>query len=95
MLTTVIGVAAAALTTVSYIPQLVKCWRTGRADDLSLGMFSVLAGGIALWIVYGLLRQDAVIAIANSISLACLFGILSFKLRSIGRVMRKMKRAFG
>jgi hypothetical protein len=51
--TTVVGLLAAFCTTVSYIPQLKKCWDTGSADDLSLKMFSILAAGIALWIVYG------------------------------------------
>ncbi len=80
-LTTVIGLLAAFCTTVSYIPQLKKCWDTGSADDLSLKMFSILAAGIALWIVYGVLQNDMVIVLANSISLCFLMGILYFRLR--------------
>ena len=79
--TTVIGLLAAFCTTVSYIPQLKKCWDTGSAGDLSLKMFSILAAGIALWIVYGVMRSDMVIILANSVSLLLLFGILAFKLR--------------
>jgi uncharacterized protein with PQ loop repeat len=44
-------------------------------------MFLILATGIALWITYGSLLGDAVIIIANSVSLCLLSGILSFKLR--------------
>ena len=84
-LTTVIGLLAASCTTVSYIPQLKKCWDTGSADDLSLKMFSVLAVGIALWVVYGVLQGDMVIVLANSVSLLFLAGILYFKLRSNAR----------
>ena len=80
-LPTVIGLLAAFCTTVSYIPQLKKCWETGSADDLSLKMFSILAAGIALWIVYGIMQGDAVIVFANSISFLFLMGILYFKLR--------------
>ena len=80
-LTTVIGLFAAFCTTVSYIPQLKKCWDTGSADDLSLKMFSILAAGIALWIVYGVLQNDMVIVLANSVSLCFLMGILYFRLR--------------
>ena len=79
--TTVVGLAAAICTTVSYYPQLKKCWDTGSAGDLSLKMFSILAVGIALWVAYGVLKSDHVIILANSISLCFLGGILYFKLR--------------
>lgn len=79
--TTLIGLMAALCTTVSYIPQLKKCWETGSAGDLSLKMFSILAAGIALWVVYGVLQGDAVIILANSASLVLLAGILYFRLR--------------
>jgi MtN3 and saliva related transmembrane protein len=79
--TTIVGLAAAFCTTVSYYPQLKKCWDTGSAGDLSLKMFLTLAAGVALWAVYGFMRSDAVIIVANSISLALLMGILYFKLR--------------
>ena len=79
--TTIVGLAAAFCATVSYYPQLKKCWDTGSAGDLSLKMFLTLAAGVALWAVYGFMRSDAVIIIANSISLALLMGILYFKLR--------------
>ena len=80
-LTSAIGSVAAFCTTVSYFPQLKKCWQTGQAGDLSLKMFAILATGVALWAVYGMLKQDLVIVAANSISLVLLFGILYFKLR--------------
>jgi MtN3 and saliva related transmembrane protein len=79
--TTAVGVLAAICTTASYFPQLKKCWETKSAGDLSLIMFLILAGGIALWVVYGVLRSDPVIIIANAISLSCLCGILYFRLR--------------
>src|SRR5262245_34877872 len=80
-LTTIVGLRAACCTTVSYWPQLKKCWDTGSAGDLSLKMFSILALGISLWVVYGVLKKDYVIILANSISLCFLAGILFFKLR--------------
>ena len=78
--TTVIGFAAACGTTVSYIFQLKKCWQTRKVDDLSLPMFAILATGVALWIVYGVLQQDIVVIVANVVSLVFLLGILYFKL---------------
>jgi MtN3 and saliva related transmembrane protein len=78
---TSIGALAAFCTTVSYFPQLKKCWQTGQAGDLSLKMFLILSLGVALWAVYGVFKADWVIIAANSVSLALLMGILFFKLR--------------
>jgi len=80
-ITTATGLLAAICTTVSYYPQLKKCWETGQAGDLSLKMFATLATGVALWIVYGILKADMVIILANAASLMFLAGILYFKLR--------------
>jgi MtN3 and saliva related transmembrane protein len=79
--TTLVGLVAAFCTTVSYYPQLKKCWTTGSAGDLSLTMFLTLAAGIGLWVVYGFLKSDVVIVTANAVSFALLMGILYFKLR--------------
>jgi MtN3 and saliva related transmembrane protein len=82
---TAVGLFAAACTTLSYFPQLKKCWETGSAGDLSLKMFLILALGVATWIIYGCLQRDVVIIIANAISLCLLLGILYFKLRERGK----------
>ena len=79
--TTIIGLAAAFCTTVSYIPQLKKVWLTRQTEDISLKMFLILGMGIALWVIYGVMQGDAVIILANSVSLLLLSGILFFKLR--------------
>ena len=78
---TFIGGAAAFCTTVSYIPQLKKVWETGEAEDLSLKMLLLLGSGLALWIVYGVIRGDLVIIAANAVSLVLLSCITYFKLR--------------
>jgi MtN3 and saliva related transmembrane protein len=79
--TTLIGFFAAFCTSVSYFPQLKKCWETGKAGDLSFLMFGTLAVGVATWVLYGVLKRDIVIIVANAVSLCCLAGILWFKLR--------------
>ncbi|HEY2210826.1 MAG TPA: SemiSWEET transporter [Bradyrhizobium sp.] len=79
------GALAAFCTTVSYFPQLKKCWTTGSAGDLSLTTFAVLATGVALWVVYGLMRRDFVIITANAVSVCLLASIISFKIRETGR----------
>jgi MtN3 and saliva related transmembrane protein len=75
-----IGAVAACCTTASYIPQLKKIWATGEADDLSLKMLLLLAAGLVLWIIYGLIRTDLIIIAANAVSLMLLVCIIYLKL---------------
>jgi MtN3 and saliva related transmembrane protein len=82
-LSTAIGLIAAFCTTVSYIPQVVKCWKTRKAGDLSLKMLLTLATGLALWVAYGVINSDWVIVGANTVSLLLLGNVLLFKLREI------------
>jgi len=83
--TTIIGLLAAFCTTISYYPQLKKCWQTGSAGDLSLVMYLTLASGVALWVVYGFLKADIVIILANATSLALQLAILYFKVQEMRR----------
>jgi MtN3 and saliva related transmembrane protein len=80
-LETLVGAGAAFCTTVSYIPQLRKCWQTRETGDLSLKMLLLLAIGLGLWLLYGSMRADGVIITANAVSLALLGGIIFFKIR--------------
>ena len=79
--TTSLGLIAAMLTTCSFVPQLTKVWRTKSAEDLSYGMFGAFSAGIALWLIYGLLRDDVPVIIANGITLVLSVTILSLKMR--------------
>jgi MtN3 and saliva related transmembrane protein len=92
-LETLVGFVAAFCTTVSYIPQVKKCWQTGSTGDLSLKMLAILATGIALWVLYGVLKGDMVIIIANSISLLLLFNLLFFKVKENASASRQHKPA--
>ena len=83
--TTILGLAAATLTTCSFVPQLTKVWRTKSAEDLSYGMFSAFSLGISLWLLYGLLRRDVPVIAANGITLVLSVAILALKVRYDGR----------
>jgi MtN3 and saliva related transmembrane protein len=76
-----IGYLAAALTTCSFVPQAWLTFRTRDVSGISLGMYSVLVCGIALWLAYGLLLQAWPIVVANAITLALALAILAMKLR--------------
>ncbi|MEI9920640.1 MAG: SemiSWEET transporter [Bacteroidota bacterium] len=77
----VIGLAAGSLTTVAFLPQVIKTWKSGSAKDLSLGMFSFFCLGVLLWLVYGILTKDTPVIAANLATLILASTILFFKLR--------------
>jgi MtN3 and saliva related transmembrane protein len=75
------GLLAAALTSLSYIPQVKKALPRGSTDDLSMKMLCVLGAGLALWIVYGALKSDFVIIGANAIGFSLVATLIGFKIR--------------
>ena len=77
----IIGFVAAVLILFSQVPQIYKSYKTKSAGDLSLLMILLLISGVALWIVYGLLRPDIVIVVSNSITLLLLSTLLVIKLK--------------
>jgi MtN3 and saliva related transmembrane protein len=78
-----IGVCAAVLTSLSYVPQVRKAWPRGSTKDLSLHMLLVLTAGLLLWVGYGLLKTDWVIVAANSVGAALSASVLAFKIRDL------------
>jgi MtN3 and saliva related transmembrane protein len=79
----VLGFVAAALTSLSYVPQLQKALPKDSTSDLSLKMLVALFAGLALWIVYGLMVEDMVIVIANCVGGALVGVVLGCKVRDI------------
>lgn len=76
-----IGYLAASLTTVAFLPQVVRIWRTRSARDVSLPTFVLFTTGVALWLVYGLLLTAWPIIAANVVTLVLALLILALKLR--------------
>ena len=76
-----VGYLAAFLTTFSFVPQAWLTFRTRDVKGISLGMYSVFAAGVALWLLYGLLLGAWPIVVANAITLALACAILAMKLR--------------
>jgi MtN3 and saliva related transmembrane protein len=76
-----IGYGAAALTTIAFVPQVLRTWRLRSAHGISLGMYAVFTSGIVLWLIYGVLLGAWPIIIANAITLALAFSILVMAIR--------------
>jgi MtN3 and saliva related transmembrane protein len=80
-LLTLAGYCAAVLTTVSFVPQLIRVWRLRSARDISLTMFTVFSLGVFLWLVYGISLHSIPMILANGATLALSLTILILKLR--------------
>ena len=79
--TTLIGLAAGTCTTLAFLPQALKAWRTRSTRDISLSMFLVLVAGVGLWLAYGLILGDLPLVAANGVTLVLAGSILVLKLR--------------
>jgi Uncharacterized conserved protein len=78
---TLLGLAAGFLTTASFLPQVVKTWRTRSAQDLSYGMIVLFISGITLWLLYGIEIQSLPIIAANGMTILLLLVLLGMKIR--------------
>ncbi len=76
-----IGTAAAVCTTLAYLPQVIRAWRTHSTHDVSLKMYLLMVTGTALWLIYGVVLMDWPLIGANSVSLVLTGSILFLKLR--------------
>jgi len=72
---------AGLLTTVSFVPQVLKAWQSKRCHDLSWGMLITFSAGVVLWLAYGVLLWAAPIIVANAVTLALLITIGCLKVR--------------
>jgi MtN3 and saliva related transmembrane protein len=77
----VIGYVAATLTTISFLPQLIRVVKLRSARDISLGMFLIFSVGTLFWFVYGVLAHSPPVWLANAVTLALSVSILVLKLR--------------
>ncbi len=77
---TLVGHAAGALTTLSFLPQVIKAWRSRSTGDLSLAMLLVFLTGIVLWLVYGIGIGALPLILANGVTLVLVLTLLGLKL---------------
>ena len=79
----VLGYAAAACTTFSFLPQAIKVIKTGDTHSLSLGMYLVFALGVMLWLVYAIGIHDGPLMAANGVTLLFVLTILALKIKNM------------
>jgi MtN3 and saliva related transmembrane protein len=76
-----LGLIAGALTTVAFVPQVIKIWKSKHARDISLGMFAIFSSGVLLWLFYGIEIDAVPVIVANAITLGLSLTILYFKIK--------------
>ncbi|NBT34031.1 MAG: hypothetical protein EBT03_00575 [Betaproteobacteria bacterium] len=81
ILSEIVGLVAAALTTLAFVPQALKSWRTRDLSGVSLVMYGVFTSGVALWLLYGLLIESWPVILANAVTLPLAGLVLVLKLR--------------
>jgi MtN3 and saliva related transmembrane protein len=74
-----IGVLATFFSLWSTVPQIRKSLKTKKTDDVSKWLIICLTGGLSLWVVYGVLKGDVIIAIANAIGVSLNLYLLFLK----------------
>ncbi len=87
MIWTLIGAIAATLTMFSFVPQIVKSFKTKSVKDLSEITLLQLLIGATLWAVYGIYLKNAVIIVANIITLITVIILLIMYIR-YGRMVK-------
>ena len=80
-ITPIIGLVAAFCTTVAFVPQVVRTWKSRSTEDISLGMFSFYSTGIFAWLVYGRMIGDIPLIASNGVTFVLSLIMLGFKLR--------------
>jgi MtN3 and saliva related transmembrane protein len=76
-----IGAVAGTLSTIAFIPQVWRIWRTRSTHDLSLTMYLIFASGVALWFVYGLMLGAVPIIVCNGLTLLLAGTVLAMKIK--------------
>jgi len=77
-----VGSVAAVMTTMAFMPQVIKAHKTKHTKDLSLMMYVLLSIGLVLWTTYGVMLRELPIILANLFTLVLTFYILYLKVRN-------------
>ncbi|MDP1658237.1 MAG: SemiSWEET transporter [Methylotenera sp.] len=76
-----LGLIATAFTTSSFIPQVWRTWKTRDVSGISLPTYVIITLGLALWLAYGLLKNDFPLIVANSMMVVLTGSIAVMKLK--------------
>ena len=75
-----LGLIATCFTTSSFVPQVWRTWRTRDVSGISLASYAVITAGLALWLIYGQLRSDLPLIVANAVMVVLTAAITLMKI---------------
>lgn len=78
---TILGFVASALGIISFLPQVIKTWKSKSTKDISLGMYALLCGGTILWTIYGIFINSLPVIVVNIVIFILSLILLIFKLK--------------
>ena len=78
---TYIGFFAAFCTTIAFLPQAIKVYKTKSTKDISLLMFLIFTIGVLSWLLYGFVINDLPVILANAVTLILSLFILLYKIK--------------
>lgn len=81
-LPTALGTVAGILSTISFVPQVIKAWREGDTHAISLRMYLVTVTAFTLWTAYGILLGSMPLIVFNLTSLGLSATVLVLKLKN-------------
>jgi MtN3 and saliva related transmembrane protein len=73
------GYAAGLFSSVGFMPQMIKGFKTKKVDDVALWQPILLTIGTLLWLIYGIILKDMPLILANSLSVVCNFIVMMQK----------------
>ena len=73
------GLIAGVVTSLGFIPQLVKGYKTKKLEDVSYYMPAVLAVGMTMWFIYGFLIEALAVILANTFGVTCCIILIIMK----------------
>ena len=76
-----IGYLAACLTTLSFLPQVIKVIATRNTQGISGLMYIMFVCGLVMWLIYGVMIEDSAVSMANFMTLVFAMPILIIKFR--------------
>lgn len=77
----IIGYIGGVMSSISFLPQVIKIWKTKSAEDLSMLTLIFLTSNITLWLTYGILINSTPLWLTNAIVLAMVLCLIYFKIK--------------
>ncbi|WP_298433270.1 SemiSWEET transporter [Ottowia sp.] len=76
-----LGLVATGFTTSSFVPQVWRTWKTRDVSGISLPTYLIITVGLTLWLLYGWLRGDLPLMVANAVMVVLTGAITMMKIR--------------